>query len=248
MIPRVIHYCWFGGKPLPALAKKCLASWEKFCPDYEIKRWDESNFDVNCCDYVREAYDAKKWAFVSDYVRLKVLVEHGGIYMDTDVEVIRPLDSFLNEQAFSGFESETTIPTGIMACEKGFSTFADMLNGYHNRHFLQPSGEYDLTTNVIEITKYFLQRGFISNDKKQTVQGFTLYPHDYFCPKDGRTQKITITPNTYTIHHFSGSWLPLHKHVKSWLKRLLGYRATIAIMAVKSFIREKLLRQSPTGK
>ncbi|MBQ7544534.1 MAG: hypothetical protein IJT02_06275 [Synergistaceae bacterium] len=140
MIPKVIHYCWFGGKPLPELAQKCLASWEKFCPDYEIVRWDESNFNVNCCDYVREAYEAKKWAFVSDYARLKVLVDNGGVYMDTDVEVIKPLDEFLVHEAFSGFESEKAIPTGIMACEKGFAPFAEMLADYHTRHFYRRGG------------------------------------------------------------------------------------------------------------
>ena len=104
---------------MPSLAVKCLSSWEKYCPDYELVRWDETNFDVNCCDYVREAYEAKKWAFVSDYARLKALVENGGVYMDTDVEVIRPIDEFLRHEAFSGFETDRMIPTGIMACEKG---------------------------------------------------------------------------------------------------------------------------------
>ena len=136
MIPKVIHYCWFGGKPLPKLAKKCLASWKKFCPDYEIIRWDESNFDVNGCDYSREAYEAKKWAFVSDYARLKVIVDNGGIYMDTDVEVVKPLDEFLSHEAFSGFENPRSITTGIMACEKGFAPFAEMLNEYYTQHFL----------------------------------------------------------------------------------------------------------------
>ena len=106
MIPKVIHYCWFGGNPLPELAQKCIASWKKYCPDYEIKEWNESNFDLNCCDYVREAYEAKKWAFVSDVARLYAMVHEGGIYMDTDVEVIAPLDSLLQYHAVSGFETE----------------------------------------------------------------------------------------------------------------------------------------------
>ena len=140
MIPKVIHYCWFGGKPLPELARKCLASWKKFCPDYEIVRWDESNFDVACCDYVKEAYEAKKWAFVSDYARLKALVDNGGVYMDTDVEVIRPLDEFLRHEAFSGFEDDKMISTGIMASVKGFAPFAEMLADYHTRHFYRRRG------------------------------------------------------------------------------------------------------------
>ena len=111
MIPKIIHYCWFGGKPLPELAQKCIASWKKYCPDYEIKEWNESNFNLNSCDYVREAYEAKKWAFITDYVRLYAMVTEGGIYMDTDVEVIKPLDPFLKHKAFSGFEDEVSIPT-----------------------------------------------------------------------------------------------------------------------------------------
>ena len=183
MIPKVIHYCWFGRNPLPELTVKCIESWKKFCPDYEIVRWDESNFDIASCDYAREAYEAKKYAFVSDYARLKVLVDHGGVYMDADVEVIKPLDKFLSEQAFSGFDSLITIPTGIMACEKGFALFADMLREYDTRHFILSDGSFDLTTNVITITNHCKPLGFIPNNTKQTINGFTLYPKDYFCPK-----------------------------------------------------------------
>lgn len=104
MIPKIIHYCWFGGNPLPELAVKCIESWKKYCPDYEIKRWDESNFDLKCCDYVKEAYQAKKWAFVSDYVRFKVLYDEGGLYFDTDVELIKPIDDILARGPFMGVE------------------------------------------------------------------------------------------------------------------------------------------------
>ena len=202
MIPKTIHYCWFGGKPLPELALKCIESWKKFCPDYEIVRWDESNFDVDSCAYVREAYDAKKYAFVSDYARLKVLVENGGVYMDTDVEVIKPLDKFMSEQAFSGFEDESTIHTGIMACEKGFALFADLLREYDTRHFILSGGSFDLMTNVTAITNYCSLRGFIPNNTKQTINGFTLYPKDYFCPKSPLTLKIKMTENTCTYTSF----------------------------------------------
>ena len=125
MIPKKIHYCWFGGNPLPEMAHRCIESWKKYCPDYEIKEWNESNFDLNCCAYVREAYAAHKWAFVSDVARLQALVSEGGIYMDTDVEVIKPLDELLKYEAISGFESEDRVPTGMMACEKGHKMFAE---------------------------------------------------------------------------------------------------------------------------
>lgn len=206
MIPKIIHYCWFGGNPLPELAKKCIASWEKFCPDYEIKEWNESNFDLNCCAYVKEAYEAKKWAFITDYVRLYAMVTEGGIYMDTDVEVIKPLDSYLLHEAFSGFEDETHIPTGIMACQKGFSLFENLLKDYNNRHFIMSNGKYDLTTNVVTITNLCKNYGFIGNNTLQDICGFILYPHDVFCPKSHVTGIITLTDRTATIHHFSGSW------------------------------------------
>lgn len=205
-IPKVIHYCWFGGNPLPELAQKCIASWKKYCPDYKIIEWNENNFDINCCDYVREAYEAKKWAFVSDVARLFVLVNYGGIYMDTDVEVVKPLDDILKYEAVSGFQSDNKIPTGLMASEKGQKLFEEFLHDYDNIHFIQPNGTYDLTTNVDKITKICLKYGFIYNNCEQTVRGFKLFPSDYFCAKDTKTRKITITDNTYTIHHFDGSW------------------------------------------
>ena len=208
MIPKIIHYCWFGGNPLPDLAKKCIESWKKFCPDYEIVEWNENNFDVNYCKYTKQAYQAKKWAFVSDVARLYALVNYGGIYMDTDVEVLKSLDEFLDCEAFSGFESVDRIPTGIMAAEKGQDLFTELLDEYNDAEFIKEDGSYDLTTNVSRITNICLKYGLELNNNKQTIKGFTLYPYDYFCPKDCVTKKIKITKNTAVIHHFDGSWLP----------------------------------------
>lgn len=147
MIPKIIHYCWFGGNPLPPLVQKCIKSWKKYCPDYEIVRWDESNFDISGSPlYVKQAYDKKKWAFVSDYVRLWALVNYGGVYMDTDVEVIQPIDRFLRESAFSGFEATDRIPTGIMACEKDHPTFKEWLNEYGKKLFVLDDGSVNLET------------------------------------------------------------------------------------------------------
>ncbi len=207
MIPKKIHYCWFGKNPLPKLAIDCIESWKKYCPDYEIIRWDESNFDISSNAYIKEAYDAKKFAFVTDVVRLYVLLNEGGIYMDTDVEVLKPLDDLLKLDAFSGFESDTKIPTGIMAAKKGHKLFAELLQEYDNAHFIKKDGTYDLTTNVIRITKTCKKYGLVQNNSLQTVNGFTLFPKDYFCPKDLITRKLHLTENTYTIHHFDGSWL-----------------------------------------
>lgn len=215
MIPKVIHYCWFGRNPKPKLFEKCLKSWKKYCPDYEIVEWNEDNFEINSNLYTKEAYECKKWAFVTDYVRLYVLYNFGGIYMDTDVEVLKPLDRFLNHEAFSGFENETSIPTGIMASEKGNDLFKHLLDYYTDRHFIV-DGKMDVTTNVVTITKLLSQMGFCPNNQYQVIHGFALYPYDYFCPQDFATGSLTVTENSYTIHHFAGSWLSNdeRKHVK----------------------------------
>lgn len=206
MIPKVIHYCWFGGNPLPEEAKRYIESWKKYCPDYEIKEWNEKNFDINSNQYVKEAYESKKWAFITDYVRLYAMVNEGGIYMDTDVEVIKSLDPYLKHTAFSGFETDEDIPTGIMACEKGFPLFRELLEDYNDRHFIV-NGQPDMTANVYVITQKCLEHGLVRNNQFQIIDGFVLYPKDYFCPKDHKTGLIYTTDNTATIHHFAGSWV-----------------------------------------
>jgi mannosyltransferase OCH1-like enzyme len=207
MIPKTIHYCWFGGNELPPLAKKCIKSWKKYCKGYKIIKWDESNFDISSAPlYVRQAYDAKKWAFVSDYVRLWAMVNYGGIYMDTDVEVVKPLDNFLNQKAFSGFEDEKNIPTGIMACEKNFSLFVRFLHYYDDALFYDDFGNITYVTNVTIITNACIELGLVQNNQKQAIEGFTLYPNDYFCPKSYTDGIVYKTNNTVTIHHFNSSW------------------------------------------
>lgn len=207
MIPKIIHCCWFGRNEMGELEKKCINSWKKFCPDYKIKVWNEDNFDINSNDYVKEAYETKKWAFVTDYVRLYALYTEGGIYMDTDVEVLHNLDEYLCYDAFSGFENYDAIPTGIMAGVKGFKLYKDLLDRYNNRHFVKEDGKMDYTTNVTEITNYCLDKGLQLNNTFQTIEGFTLFPKDYFCPKSYMTGQIECTDNTVTIHHFKGSWM-----------------------------------------
>lgn len=207
MIPKVIHYCWFGGNPLPEDAKKCLASWKKHCPEYEIIEWNESNFDVNSNCYIKEAYEAKKYAFVTDYVRLFVMYEYGGIYMDTDVELVKNLDDFLKNRAFSGFESSNSIPTGIMASEKHFKLFGDLLKYYENKHFLNDDGSYDTTTNTVTITQMCKKYGLVLNNKYQVIDGFALYPNDYFCPLENETGVLKKTENTVAIHWFAKTWV-----------------------------------------
>lgn len=228
MIPKKIHYIWVGGKPLNQLAEKCIASWKKYCPDYEIIRWDETNFDINQNQYCKEAYENKKWAFVSDYIRMKVLYEEGGVYMDTDVEVIKPLDEFLTLPAFSGFENDTMIPTGIIAAEKGSKWIKNLLSDYDNRHFVKEDGTLDITTNVTLITNKTKEMypELELNNTYQQFESVTFYPKDYFCPKSQSDGKIRLTKNSYTIHHFSGSWVKKSVKFKAkimqFIKRILG--------------------------
>ena len=210
MIPKKIHYCWFGGNSLPKLAKKCIDSWKKFFPDYEIVEWNESNFDVNCCQYVKEAYEAKKWAFVSDYARFKILYENGGLYFDTDVEVIKAFDEVLDRGAFMGVESDKkgTVNPGLgLGVEVGSLFYKEMLYFYHERKFFRDNGEQDLTTIVEYTTNKLKVHGLIKTKKIQNVCGIHIYPQEYFSPKDIVSKKVKVTKNTLTIHHFSGTWL-----------------------------------------
>ncbi len=238
MIPKIIHYCWFGRGEKPKLAEKCIASWKKYCPDYEIIEWNEDNFDINSNLYVRQAYENRKFAFVADYVRLYAMYTYGGIYMDTDVEVVRNLDEFLSNRAFSGFESKENIQTGILGCEKGFSLFNELLSYYDNRAFINEDETLDTTTNVKIITEILSQKGFQINGEYQESGGFVLYPKDYFCPLEDFTGIMEKTDNTAVIHWFNKSWVdkktrfrskitrPFHRifgeNCFDWLKNIFG--------------------------
>ena len=209
MIPKIIHYIWLGGTPLTELGEKCLESWKKYCPDFQIICWNESNFDINQNRYCKEAWQKKKYAFVSDYIRLYVLFNYGGIYMDTDVELLKPLERFLKHKAFLGFEGDF-FSTALMGSEKKFPLFKEFLDDYHERIFIKENGKFNTTTNVIYIYKKCLQKGFKPDDsqKVRKFENLTLYPTDYFCPKDWRNGELTcLTENTVCIHHFAASWL-----------------------------------------
>lgn len=206
-IPKILHYCWFGGKPKPPLAEKCIRSWRKFCPDFEIREWNESNFDLEQVPaYVRQAYEAGRWAFVTDYVRLRALTEVGGVYLDTDVEIVRPLEPFLKHEAFAGFEHLERVQTGVLACRKGFPLFQEFLAYYDTAVFRRPDGSMDTTTNVEILTGICRKKGLVFNDTFQVVDGLAVYPREVFCPVDYDTMKLKKTRKTVTIHWFSGSW------------------------------------------
>lgn len=209
MIPRIIHYIWFGHNEKGELIEKCIESWKKYCPDYEIKEWNEDNFDINSNQYVKEAYKNKKWAFVSDYVRLYALYNEGGIYLDTDCELVDNIDEFLDNQAFSGYESDDAIPTAIMGAEKGNEWIELLLSYYKNRSFINKNGELDTTTNVVSISNLTKEKYNVEyNGKLISIPGVVkIYPKDYFCPKNWKTGIISFTSNTKAIHHFNASWL-----------------------------------------
>lgn len=234
MIPKIIHYCWFGGKPLPKLAQKCIASWKKFLPNYEIKRWDESNFDLNACAYVQEAYQAKKWAFVSDYARFAILYKYGGLYFDTDVEIIKPLDDLLARGGFMGLEQDgpkAIVAPGLgLAATHGLDLYREILDIYHMRHFLNSDGSLNTTTVVTYTTEILRKHGLQDKPGIQQVAGITIYPKEYFCPKDYVTGKLTVTPNTVAIHHYTASWFSKGTHLRMKLRyvlfNLLGEKLT----------------------
>ena len=251
MIPKIIHYCWFGRGEKPELAVKCIESWKKYLPDYELKEWNEDNFDISQNQYVREAYENRKFAFVTDYVRLYAIYTEGGVYMDTDVEVVDGFDKFLHHHAFSGFETDGNVPTGMMAAEKGSVWAKDLLTQYQNRVFVQPDGSFDMTTNTTVITNYMLGKGLVLNNQYQDFPGLcTMYPADFFCPKDHRTGKIKCSKNTVCIHHFAGSWLEhsfwndIRHNSKMCLVRILGEKtaSSLADVLTLRLFKEKICK------
>ena len=208
-IPKVIHYCWFGRTLLPLSAQKCIESWKEKCPEYKIIKWTEDNFNLSECPiYVQQAYNAKKWAFVTDYVRLKIVYDNGGIYLDTDVEVLKSLSPLLNNSAFFGFEDEAYVATGL-----GFGAVAhaqilqELMNDYEDILFLKENGEYDLTSCPVRNLHVFQNYGLIQNNKLQKLKdGSLVLPTEYLCPLDPKTGLLHKTKKTFSIHHYSASW------------------------------------------
>lgn len=229
MIPKVIHYCWFGRKPLPKKARKCIESWKKHLPDYEIKEWNEDNFDVNCIPYTQEAYQAKRYAFVSDYARFYILYRYGGIYFDTDVEVLRSIDDIIVHGAFMGNEAivQKDIPICInpglgMGCEANNTVLESIIDYYSTMHFVDADGKQNLQTIVQYTTEILYKFGLKKQDSIQCVGGFRIYPKEYFNPYDCVLEKMVITNNTRTIHHFAGSWRTPKERFMSFVEKKLG--------------------------
>lgn len=228
MIPKKIHYCWFGRGQMPELAMNCIQSWKKYLPDYEFVMWNEDNFDITSNRYVQEAYESRKYAFVTDYVRLYALYHHGGIYMDTDVEVMQPLDKFLEHGAFTGCEDDMMCVTGTMASEKGHKWIQKLLLDYNDRSFILPDGSFDKTPNTKVITDFTINEyGWLPKNKYQSLKdGLSIYPFEVFCAKEWRTGALRISEATYTVHHFSASWHTKTDKFKHKVRRLIGPNAS----------------------
>lgn len=228
MIPKIIHYCWFGNEPLGEEENRFIETWKKKLPQYKIIEWNEKNFDVqNSCEYVKQAYSEKKWAFVSDYVRLKVLKEYGGIYLDTDVEVLKSFDNLLNCQAFIGNESKYSVCTATIGAEKNSEFIQELLHLYDGRQFIK-NGRVDKTPNSKIIFKY-LQDNYsfkCDNYNINNYENVTIYPGEYFSPINCYTMKENITENTISIHRYASTWKSPKEHFKDKIlveiTRILG--------------------------
>ena len=231
MIPKIIHYCWFGRNPLPELAVKCIASWKKFLPDYEIKEWNEDNFDVNIIPYTQEAYKVKKYAFVSDYARFWILYKYGGLYFDTDVEVIKPMDDIIAKGPFMGCENEAgnggAMSLGVnpglgLGVNPGLGLYKEVLDLYGRLHFIEKDNSFNLKTVVSYTTEILCNHGLRTTNEIQECAGIWIYPKEYFCPIDYETKKRIDTYRTYTVHHYAASWHGRKEKLQRLLFRVIG--------------------------
>lgn len=251
MIPKIIHYCWFGRNPLPELARKCIDSWKKYLPDYEIKEWNEDNFDVNIIPYTAEAYAQKKYAFVSDYARFWILHKYGGIYFDTDVEVIRPIDDIIARGNFMGFEtdpnsekgdaSNASVNPGLgLGVAPGLGVIKKMLDYYENKHFICEANMRNQITVVHICTKVLMENGLQNVEGIQKVDDdIYIYPAEYFCPINVTTGRIHVEKNTRTIHHYAGTWVDKKISIRECIKRMIPEKLLLSLFVMKAKLKNK---------
>lgn len=233
MIPKIIHYCWFGQGEMPQLAKDCMASWHQHMPDWEYRLWNENAFDVNQVPYTREAYRAGKFAFVSDYVRLYALERMGGLYLDVDFLVYKPFDDLLGYKAFAGIEGSKHQPLmmGVCASEPHGEWVSEMLEAYKNRHFVI-KGTPDLTTNVQFVTVIMASNGFIQDGSEQEYKDLHVFPVDYFSPRH-TTGEYIRTDNTYCEHKGLASWSQQGMGWKGVVLRVFGQPVMTRLIKLK---------------
>ena len=234
MIPKRIHYCWFGRGEMPQLAKDCIASWHKFMPEYEYRLWNEESFDIKSLPYTLEAYEAGKYAFVSDYVRLLALYYEGGVYMDVDFEVFKPYDDLLHWDAFAGFEGSKHLPLmmGIVASRPNGIWVKEQLDAYEGRHFINQDGTFDMTTNVKFVSDKMRQNGFVQNGKEQQYKDLHVFPVDYFCPRQ-TTGEYLRSENTYCEHRGLESWSHSDEGWKLCIGKRIGRKNMTRLIKIK---------------
>ena len=210
MIPKIIHYCWLGEDDYPQLVKNCIASWKKFLPDYEFMLWDKKRFDVNQIEWVKQAYEVKKFAFAADYIRFYALYNHGGIYLDADVQVLKTFNDLLHAQSFIGLDSGGSFEAATIGAEKGTEWLKVILDQYTGRTFINESGKYNITPLPI-LMQTCLEGKYGSFETTAPVealaQQLTVYPSSYFSPKDCYTKEVVLSDNSYSIHHYDGHWI-----------------------------------------
>lgn len=241
MIIKKIHYCWFGKGEKPSIFKKCYKSWVKYFPDYEIIEWNEENFDITSNNYIREAYEQKKYAFVSDYARLKILYEEGGIYFDTDVEVLKRIPDNILEKGYFAKETDNYIATGLGFCVQPQNNIVKyMLEDYENIHFIN-NKEMDLTPCPKRNTESLIKRGYVIDKYNYYLDEIKVYDKEYFCGYDVYTNHYMITENTYTVHHYCASWVPAKQKMQNILRRIiskiLGHKIYDKLRTIKKKIR-----------
>ena len=228
---KIIHYCWFGGNALTQEAENCLKSWTRFCPGYKVMRWDESNYDVHKIPYIHEAYMAKKYAFVSDYARFDILYKYGGLYFDTDVELIKPIEEIICKGPFMGCEagSPLLVNPGLgLGAEPGMEVYGEILEHYRVSHFIDALGNEDETTVVQRMSQILFKHGFEGTGNIEKISGITIYPPEYFCPLNYWNGLLTVTEKTISIHHYSASWMTkrekmIHNEIVA-LSRKISYK------------------------
>lgn len=225
MIPKKIHYCWFGRNPISDKDKRCIESWKKFCPGYEIIEWNETNYNLQANRYMADAYKEKKWGFVPDYARFDIIYNHGGFYLDTDVELVKSLDELLDNQAYMGFEGEIWVNGGIgFGAEASDTTIKKLRDMYDEKSFYKENGSLNLTPSPYYITEMLVSMGLKRNNKMQKVETLMIYPSEYFAAKDYETGKVYYTENTISIHQYNASWQTPKERMKMRIKRIIGER------------------------
>lgn len=241
MIPKKIHYCWFGTGELPEKDKRCIESWKKYCPDYEIIRWNESNYDIEKNNYMKTAYASKKWGFVPDFARFDIVYNEGGFYLDTDVELVKSLDELRYNQAYMGFEGGIWINGGIgFGAEAGNKVIKGLRDMYENLSFINDNGKLNLTPSPYYITEYLEKLGLKRNNQEQYLDGIHIYPTEYFAAKDYDTGKIFRTENTVSIHQYNASWKTPKQKIVFKIRTLIGIKNFEKLLT----IRRKIFRGS----